>query len=100
PLAWAPALLGPLAAAAQIAHGRHPTEESAAALRILNGAAIGLGSTLLLLEILTDHAAPRRLAPLALVAAGLLGHTLDLHERRLEESERQLRRRADLVERF
>ncbi len=101
PLAWAPAILGPLTAAAQIAHARRPTPRTATALQVLNGATIAIGAALLAVDLWSNRShGQHRLAPLALASAGLLGFALDRHEQALSVSTQRLRRRADVVERL
>ena len=65
-LAWAPLLLGPLTAAANLEHARHPTEHSETAVRFLTGASVGFGAALFVADILLNRPhPPRRVAPLA-----------------------------------
>src|SRR5690606_5329097 len=52
PLAWAPLVVGPMAAAAGMIHTRSASPRTSAALRLLNGAAIALGGTLVAAELI------------------------------------------------
>jgi hypothetical protein len=100
-LVWAPALLGPLAAAAQLAHAGAPSPATERATRILNTSLIGVGLGLALADILDpgpDSGPP--LYPLALASSGLMGWLLDREESRIAERDRRLRRRANIVDRM
>lgn len=100
-LAWGPALVAPVAAAAQLAHSNRPSESTAAATRVLNAASIGIGLATLASSLYTARATRvPSLAPLAFAAAGLLGIILDRHERLHEDERRRLARRASVVERL
>src|SRR5690606_20396160 len=71
PIAWAPAILGPLAALAHAAHAVAPTERTRMATRAMDVAVVGAG-----LLGLTETLAARRdgevpsTSPLALASAG------------------------------
>jgi len=101
PLAWAPALIGPLAALAHLEHTRRPSRRTATALRLLGSASVAVGGVLFALDLAhdSDHR-PKRLGSLAFASAGLLAVLLEREERGLDETERELRRRADIVERL
>ena len=99
---WIPAVLAPLAAAAQVTHAVRPSAPTATATRVLNAAAIGAGIAGLVDSIATgrrNHSRPS-LSPLALASAGVLGLILEREERDALEERRRLRRRADLMDRF
>jgi hypothetical protein len=101
PLTWAPALLGSLAAAAQIRHARQPSEDTATALDILNASSIAVGGALFVLDLLSSRPeSRRRMAPIAFASAGLLGLVISRQEREIRSVEESLRRRADVVERL
>lgn len=100
-LVWAPLLVAPLAAAANLEHARHPSDRSETAVRFLTGASIGLGAALFAFDTIVNHdRPPRRIGPLAFASAGLLGFVLDREEREIDRTERALERRARVVERF
>lgn len=100
-LTWAPLLLGPLAAAANLEHARRPSERSEAAVRFLTSASIGFGAALFVVDALLNRGdPPRRIAPLAFASAGLLGLLLDKEEHEIEATEHDLERRARIVERL
>ncbi|HUE95213.1 MAG TPA: hypothetical protein VMN39_01050 [Longimicrobiaceae bacterium] len=100
-LAWAPLLVAPLAAAAHLQHARQPTNHSELAVRFLTGASIGFGAALFAFDsIVNRNHPPRRIGPLAFASAGLLGLLLEREERAIEETERELARRARIVERL
>lgn len=100
--AWAPTILGPLAAVAHLRHVADPTPASASAARLLDSAAVGAG----IVGVLHGLLATRRtgglpsLAPLALASAGILGIMLERRERENEAERRRLERRASIVERL
>ena len=99
---WLPAVLAPLAAAAQVRHAVRPSPPTATATRVLNAAAIGAGVAGLVdsfLESRRSHGRPS-LSPLALASAGVLGLILEREERDALEERRRLERRADLMDRF
>jgi hypothetical protein len=101
PVTWAPLAVGVVAAAAHLRHLREPSPESASATRLLDGASIAVGATLVAFDLLrSDHRGPGSLAALAFASAGVLGIVIDRHETQLELAEHELRRRADLVERL
>lgn len=95
---WAPVLIGPLAAAAHLEHARRASEQTATAVRILDGAALLTGAALALLSP-TEEGAGRATA-ISFASAGLLGLTLDREERTMEGERRELERRARVVERL
>jgi hypothetical protein len=100
-LAWAPALLGPLTAAANIEHARNPSESTRIALRVLTGATVGFGAALYIADVLgSARRETHRLAPIAFASAGLLNLILDREEAEIERDEAILRRRASVVERL
>jgi hypothetical protein len=100
--AWAPLLIGPLAAAAQIAHLQQPSENSRAAIRFLNAAVVGVGAVAFVTQLLGSARGEElpSTAPLVFGSVGALGMLLDLEERELDAERALLRRRADVVERF
>jgi hypothetical protein len=100
-LAWGPALVAPIAAAAQYAHASRPSPATSAATRILNAAAVGIGLAALAGSLYTARG-PRvpSLSPLAFAAAGVLGIILDRHEREDARERKRLLRRANVVERL
>jgi hypothetical protein len=102
PLTWAPLVIGPLAAAAQLEHARNPGNQTATAVRLLNGASIVIGGSLLLHDLWrrAEHSGTPYLGAAAFASAGLLGFALEAHVREMQRSERDLRRRARLVERL
>jgi hypothetical protein len=100
-LVWAPALIGPLAGLAHLEHTRRPSEKTAAAVRILDLAAIAAGGALFLFDLaVSEGKAPSRLGALAFASAGLVGVSIERQEKDLRRTERELRRRADIVERL
>lgn len=100
-LAWAPLLVGPLAAAANIEHARRPTEQTSSAVRFLTLATIGLGGCVYLADALRSRERPpTRLAPLAFASVGLLSLLIDRQEEEIARKEKSLRRRARVVERL
>lgn len=100
PLSWAPLLIAPLAAWAHVEHARDPGERTALALQLLNSATVAVGGALLLYELADSDHSPRRLGPLSLASAGLLGFALDRQEQEVQRNEDDLRRRARVVERL
>jgi hypothetical protein len=99
---WLPAVLAPLAAAAQVKHAVRPSAPTATATRLLNAAAIGAGVAGLIDSIVAgrrSHSRPS-LSPLALASAGVLGLILEREERDALEERRRLERRAELMDRF
>ena len=100
PLAWAPLIIAPLAALAHIQHARQPADGTVRALRLLNSATVAVGGALLLYEFTDSSHSPRRLGPLGLASAGLLGFAIDRQEREIHTTEDELRRRAKVVERL
>lgn len=100
-LAWAPLLVAPLAAAANLSHAKHPTERSEGAMRFLTGATIGFGAALFAFDAVANRdRAARRIAPLAFASAGVLGLLIDRQEREIRETEKALEKRARIVERL
>ena len=99
---WLPAVLAPLAAAAQVSHAVHPTAPTATATRVLNAAAIGAGVAGLVDSLVGSRRSQGRpsLSPLALASAGVLGLILEREERDALEERRRLERRAELMDRF
>jgi hypothetical protein len=100
PLSWAPLLIAPLTAAAHVQHARQPDDSTTRALRLLNTATVAVGGALLLYEFIDSSHSPRRLGPLGLASAGLLGFAIDRQEREIHRNEAELRRRARVVERL
>jgi hypothetical protein len=101
PIAWAPLVVATVAAAVQIRHARTPSAETARMLRLLNAAAVAVGGTLLAYDIL-DGSRRRagNLGSLGFLSASMLTIALDRHEQAALAAERELRRRAEVVERF
>lgn len=100
-LAWAPALLGPLAAAANLEHARNPSASTRTALKVLAGASVSFGAALYVFDALgTGNRPTPRVAPIAFASAGLLNLILDREEEEIEHDEAVLRRRANVVERL
>lgn len=98
---WGPALVAPLAAVAHLRLASGESPEAARASRFLDSAVIGLG----LAELATSATGFRSertpsLVPLALASAGLLGLVITRREREVEHEQRQLARRARIVERL
>lgn len=89
---WGPLILGSAAAAAQVVHALRPSAATRAATRVLNAGVIGVG--------VVSMAQSRSPAPLALETAAVLGLLLERQEERSHEERQQLRKRADIVERF
>ncbi|MQA92752.1 MAG: hypothetical protein GEU90_21445 [Gemmatimonas sp.] len=101
PLAWAPALIGTLAALAHVEQIRRPSERTTAALRILDAATVATGCVLLAYDLFaTDGKPPSPLGSLAFASAGFIGATIERQERELRRAQLELRRRADVVERL
>jgi hypothetical protein len=100
PLAWAPALLAPLAAAAHLEHARRPGEQTSRAVRFLDIATLAVGSGLFIYDLVANRNSPARLAPLAFASAGILGITLEHQETETRRAEAALRRRARVIERL
>jgi hypothetical protein len=101
PLTWAPGLIGPLAAAAQIRLARDASPDSALAVDLLNAATVATGAALFILDLLSaDEDASLHLAPVAFASAGLLALAVNRQEREIRSVERRLRRRAAIVERL
>ena len=101
PLAWAPLVVAPVAAAAQLEHARQPRPRSADALRLLDGAVIALGGVLFLADLIRSKTVnARNVGALAFASVGLLGLLLERHQEKMERTERRLRLRADVVERL
>ena len=99
---WSPLLVGGAAAAAQLVHSVRPSEATEAAMRVLNGAVVGV-SMARLVEIGTMERADWSAAvlpPLALASAGALGFLLDRETAEVEEELEHLHRRASIVERL
>lgn len=100
--AWAPTVLGPMAAIAHLKHVASPTPATASATRLFDTAAVGAG----LVGMLHGLAGTRRsgelpsLTPLALASAGVLGLMLERRERESEQERRRLEQRAAVVERL
>jgi hypothetical protein len=101
-LELAPAVLGPIAAAAQATHALGPSDRSRTLTRVLNGAVIGVGAAGLTDTVLRAARGERRFsfAPLLFGYIGVLGVLLDREESAVEEEAEQLRRRASLIERW
>lgn len=99
---WAPSLLAPFAAAAQMAHLSRPSESVSIASRVLNTAVVGAGVGAMadMLVGYWQRKEPPSLAPLALTAAGLLAMLLDRQQHQLEADRRRLEQRARIVERL
>jgi hypothetical protein len=99
---WAPLLLGTAAAAAHVAHTVRPSEKTLAAMRILNGAVVGVGVAELgdTLYASARRERPFSTASLVFGSAGVLGFLLDRGESEIEAEREQLERRARIVERF
>jgi hypothetical protein len=99
---WAPTLVAPLAAAAQLNHALRPTPPAARATRVMNVAAIGVGVLGLIGSVLDGRRdrRPPSLSPLALASTGVLGLVLDREERDAAEARRRLERRAAVVSRL
>lgn len=100
--AWAPAVLGTVAAVAHAVHGFAPTERTRLATRTLDvavvaGGLLGLGETLAAAR--RDRALPD-VAAVALACAGLLGILIDRTDSRHEAERLRLERRASVVERL
>jgi hypothetical protein len=99
-LVWAPALIGSVAAVANLEHARDPSERTSRAVLFLNVASLAAGSALLALDMTNGQRAHSRLAPLAFASAAIMGITLGRYEREARVSEAALRRRAAIVERL
>lgn len=99
---WAPLLLGPLAAAAHLAHAFRPSSATTAATRVVDATVIGLGVAELTVSLLTGRrqSQPPSLAGVALGAAGVLGILLRREEQRVAAEREELERRAAVVERW
>jgi hypothetical protein len=95
-----PALLGTLGAATQLAQVHAPSPAGRAALRILNGSAIALGSALVVHDLLAESRPPSRLSPLTLAVGGLLGLLIDHQEAEVDRAGAELRLRASVVDRL
>lgn len=101
PLAWAPLVVGPIAAAAQLQYTRESHVAPANAVRVLDGAVIALGGALFIADLVTSRKmGARGVGALAFASVGLLGYLLERHEEQAASAERKLRRRADVVERL
>ncbi|CAN5732324.1 hypothetical protein BH23GEM3_BH23GEM3_18380 [soil metagenome] len=100
--AWAPALLAPVAGAAQVMQALRPSESTHLATRVLNGAVVGLSVAGVADSIYgaTKREERLSLAPLLLGYAGVLGFLLDRQEGAVAESKQDLARRARIVERL
>lgn len=98
----APLLIGPLAAAAQLAHLREPTEQTRAAARFLNAAVIGVGAMEFAGELLGSARTGKlpSTAPLLFGSVGALGMLLDAEEQEWEAERTLLLHRARVVERL
>lgn len=99
---WAPVLIGPLAAAAQLVHLNRPSATTRTAMRVLNAAVLSLGAAELLDNALGTARNGELIsnAPLVFGSAGLLGMLLDREEARLDARQAWLRRRAEVAERL
>ena len=99
---WAPSMLTPFAAAAQVAHLSRPSEAVAVASRVLNTAVVGagIGAMAQMLVAYQQRRQAPSLAPLALTAAGLLALLLDRQEQRIQAERSRLEQRANVVERL
>jgi len=100
PLAWAPSIVGTLAAAAHLLPSRGRPDHGRAAIRLLDGSALAVGATLVLLDLATSERPRSRLAPLGLAAAGALGLLLVRQEAELFRRDLRLRRKARLLDRL
>lgn len=102
PGAWAPLLIGPMAALAQVAHGLRPSPSTAAATRVLGAASIGAGLAGFADALASSRTSPGAppLGPIALASAGVLSLALDREEQRLEQDRARLQRRASVVQRL
>lgn len=100
-VALAPALLGPLAAAAQTLHALRPAETTETLGRVLSGTVLALGLAGLADSLVAAARGDERLslAPLLFGSAGALGLLLDREETRVAAAARALERRARIVER-
>lgn len=101
---WAPLVLAPLAAAAQLTHALRPSEGTRTATRVLNAAVVGVGAAELVDSLLSSRSGEQpSAAPWVFGSVGVLGWLLDRQEdeMREEREEREaLERRAAIVERF
>lgn len=93
---WAPVLIAPLAAAAQLTRALRPSPATGRAAQALNVAAIGVG----LAGVVGSLVAARRdrhppsLSPLALASTGLLGLVLEREESSAELARHRMSRRV------
>lgn len=101
---WAPLVLAPLAAAAQLTHALRPSEGTRTATRVLNAAVVGVGAAELVDSLLASRSGEQpSAAPWVFGSVGVLGWLLDRQEdeMREEREEREaLERRAAIVERL
>jgi hypothetical protein len=102
PAALAPALVGPLAAAAHMTYAFTPSERNRTATRVLDAAAVGAGFAALVaaLAIARREAAPPSVSAVALASAGALGILLDRNDREHSAELGRLEKRASVVERL
>lgn len=101
---WAPLVLAPLAAAAQLTHALRPSEGTRTATRVLNAAVVGVGAAELVDSLLSSRDGERpSAAPWVFGSVGVLGWLLDRQEDEIREGREEreaLERRASIVERF
>lgn len=102
PVAWAPAVLGPLAAIAHVTVALRPSERNRTATRLLDVAVMGAGLAALAGAL---GSARRRgslpsLTSVALASAGALGLLLDRREREHQAEISRLEKRAALVDKL
>lgn len=99
--AWLPAVLAPVAAAAQLTQALRPTSATARTARVLNVASVGAGVFGMVGSFLTSRSQAKRpsLAPLAIASAGVLGLILEREERDVARAQRRLEREASLLDR-
>lgn len=102
PAAWAPAVLGAVAAVAHAVHGFAPSERTRLATRTLDVAVVA-GGLLGLAETLAAARRDRELpdvGAVSLACAGLLGILIDRTDSRNEAERERLERRARVVDRL
>lgn len=99
---WAPLAIGAAAAAAQLVHTARPSEATNAAMRVFNGAVVGVSIARLAEAAVAGDTEIRAalLPPLALASAGLLGFLVDREAAEVEAERAHLERRASVVERL
>ena len=102
PAALAPALVGPLAAAAHMTYAFTPSERNRTATRVLDAAVVGAGFAALVaaLAIARREGAPPSVSAVALASAGALGILLDRNDREHSAELGRLEKRASVVERL